>query len=89
MSYSPAPEPMVICGKDTVNVVKQQDITTLDPELSQLMKSEDSVEIQCPIPGTNHDSKDGQRKVVPSPAPTRGTQHSPCMLGYEELPPCA
>ena len=93
MSYSP-PEPMVICGEDTVNVVQQRDITTLDPKLSQLssdivpytghqlvLKSEDSVEILCPIPVTSRDSKDGHRKVAFRPAPARGTQHSPRMLG--------
>ena len=105
MSYSP-PEPMLICGKDTfvMNVVEQQDITTLDPELKLLMKllADDggairvpsdigpctdhqlvlkSEEIQCPIPGTSRDSKDGHRKVVPCPAPARGTHHSPRMLG--------
>ena len=64
MSYSP-PEPMVICGEDTVNVVQQQDITTSwilqDPEVKLLMKLL-------------------KQKVVSRPAPARGTHQSPRML---------
>ena len=60
MSYSP-PEPMVICGEDTfvMNVVQQQDITTLDPELKLLMKllADDRGSIRVPSdigPCTDH-----------------------------------